>query len=330
MDIVTQGLLGSSLAQSAADKREIRYAAAIGFVAGLLADMDVLIRSSSDPLLTIEYHRHFTHALFFVPAGSLLAALILFPFIRKRIAFRRLYLYSLLGYSLSGFLDVCTSYGTYWLWPFMKERIALNIISVFDPLFSLILVISVLLCCMRRRVIIARAGLIIAGCYLLIGFIQHERAVSMMEQIASEREHNYSRMVVKPTIGNLLLWRSIYENDNHFYIDAVRVGLSKKIYTGDMSRKFDPDSDLASLDQSTVLFRDIRRFSRFSDGYIALAPGLSSVLGDVRYAMLPTSTMPLWGIEIATERPDQHADFKTYRQMSRKERKKFINMLLGK
>jgi len=53
------------------------------FFAGLLADSDVLIHSSSDPLLTIEYHRHFTHSVFFVPIGVLLAAAVLFPFFVK-------------------------------------------------------------------------------------------------------------------------------------------------------------------------------------------------------------------------------------------------------
>ncbi len=40
----------------------------------VIPDMDVLIRSASDPLLAIEYHRHFTHALAFIPVGGLIAA----------------------------------------------------------------------------------------------------------------------------------------------------------------------------------------------------------------------------------------------------------------
>ena len=49
MDIVTQGILGATVAQSAAKKQHVRLAAFIGFVAGVIADADVLIRSSSDP-----------------------------------------------------------------------------------------------------------------------------------------------------------------------------------------------------------------------------------------------------------------------------------------
>ena len=56
MDIVTQGLLGATLAQSAA-ARDTRLATGVGFAAGLLPDADSLIRSGSDPLLFLEFHR---------------------------------------------------------------------------------------------------------------------------------------------------------------------------------------------------------------------------------------------------------------------------------
>ena len=105
MDLLTQGLLGASLAQSGTRQNEARLATGIGFFAGLLADPDILLQSANDPLLTVEFHRHFTHSIFFVPFGGLIAALILWPFLRKRLSFSRLYLFCFLGYSLSGVLD---------------------------------------------------------------------------------------------------------------------------------------------------------------------------------------------------------------------------------
>ena len=67
MDILTHGLLGGTLAQSCSNKSETRAATTVGFLAALLADADALIRSSTDPLLTLEYHRQFTHSLIFIP-----------------------------------------------------------------------------------------------------------------------------------------------------------------------------------------------------------------------------------------------------------------------
>lgn len=91
MDILTQGLLGGVLAQSVAGKNEKKIATFAGVVAGLLADADILIRSSSDPLLNIEYHRHFSHSLLFIPIGAAIALIILWPLLHRHIATKRLY-----------------------------------------------------------------------------------------------------------------------------------------------------------------------------------------------------------------------------------------------
>jgi inner membrane protein len=137
VDILTQGLLGAVFAQVIANKEEKKLASIAGAAAGLLADADILIRSSSDPLLTLEYHRHFSHSLFFIPFGAAIAMLLLWPLMRRRLSLRRLYIFCLAGYSLSGLLDACTSYGTYLFWPLSNERVALNIISIVDPIFTL-------------------------------------------------------------------------------------------------------------------------------------------------------------------------------------------------
>ena len=62
MDPVSQGLLGTTLASSFAQKKEIKFASF--FIGGVAPDIDILIRSDSNPLLFIEYHRHFTTPLF--------------------------------------------------------------------------------------------------------------------------------------------------------------------------------------------------------------------------------------------------------------------------
>ena len=233
MDILTQGLLGAALAQSVAKPNEARLATAVGFLSGLLADADALIRSSHDPLLTLEYHRHFTHSIFFVPIGGLIAALLLWPFFRHRLRFGRLYVFALLGYSLSGFLDACTSYGTHLLWPLSDTRIAWSIISIVDPVFTLTLLAAAAYALLKRTPRAAQVGLGLAGVYLLVGWVQLQRAETFARELAEARGHSIERLVVKPTLGNLVLWRSIYQNADTFHIDAVRVGMaSERVYAG--------------------------------------------------------------------------------------------------
>lgn len=333
MDILTHGLLGGTLAQSCSRKGETRAATATGFLAALLADADALIRSSADPLLTLEYHRQFTHALIFIPAGALLVALLLWPTFKALghpLAFRRVYLYALLGCATSGLLDACTSYGTHLLWPFTGERIAWSIVPIFDPLFSLILGAALLAGLRWRKTLPARIGLLLAAAYLSAGWLQHQRAEEAIRATIVQRGHEARKLTVKPTMGNLLLWRSIYRSGDIYYVDAVRVGGSARIYPGDRVYAFHPSRDLPGLAPDSVLHRDIRRFALFSDGYLALHPEDPGLLGDVRYAMLPTSTHPLWGIRLDMRQPEAHVQFEASRQMSRGEIEQFIGMLRGK
>ncbi len=51
MDPLTQGALGAALPLSVAQRKQSMAAALLGFLAGMAEDLDVLIRSGSDPLL---------------------------------------------------------------------------------------------------------------------------------------------------------------------------------------------------------------------------------------------------------------------------------------
>ena len=57
MDPISQGTVGAAFAQSTANKKNILSISLIGFLAGLAPDLDVLIRSSTDPILFLEYHQ---------------------------------------------------------------------------------------------------------------------------------------------------------------------------------------------------------------------------------------------------------------------------------
>ena len=104
MDPITQGTVGAAFAQSTANKNNILRIGVIGFLAGLAPDLDVLIRSSNDPILFLEYHRQFSHSLFFIPFGSLIVALLIFPLIKKSMSLKTVYIASFLGYATHGLL----------------------------------------------------------------------------------------------------------------------------------------------------------------------------------------------------------------------------------
>jgi inner membrane protein len=330
MDIVTQALLGSAVAQLGAKKSEIKIATFIGCIAGILADADIFIQSANDPLLFLDYHRHFTHAIAFIPIGALIGALVCWPFVRNKINFSRLYFFAFLGYLLSGVLDGFTGYGTHLLLPFSDERVAANLISIIDPIFTLSLLIGVIgnIKFKSKKIIIY--SLLFCTAYLSTAYVQQSRAINIQSKIAVKRGHTIEKSIVKPTLGNIVLWRSIYLYQDQYYIDAIRVGLSNdRIYQGETVKSVSPDINFSLVDKDSQLYQDIMRFQSFSNNYIAFDPRDQSILGDIRYSMLPASTNPLWGIVIDTNKADQHTPHLTMRKNNKKLRQQYIGMILG-
>lgn len=330
MDIFTQALLGSAVAQLGAKKSEIKIATFIGCIAGILADADIFIQSANDPLLFLDYHRHFTHAIAFIPIGALIGALICWPFVRKKINFSRLYFFAFLGYFLSGILDAFTGYGTHLLLPFSDERVAANLISVIDPVFSLSLLVGVIGNIKYKSKKITTYSLVFCAVYLVTAHMQQGRATYIQSDIAKKRGHVIEKSIVKPTLGNIVLWRSIYLYQDQYYIDAIWVGLSNdRIYLGGAVKSVNPDINFSFIDKGSQLYQDIMRFKSFSNNYIAFDPRDQSILGDIRYSMLPASVNPLWGVVINPKKAEEHTPYLTMRRHNKKLRQQYISMILG-
>jgi inner membrane protein len=331
MDIVTQGLLGAAAAQSTSNRRHVRLAAFTGFAAGLLPDADTLIRSDTDALLVIEYHRHFTHSLAFVPIGALIASLLLWPLLRRHLPFAHIYGYAFIGYATHGFLDACTSYGTRLLWPFSAEPISWSIIAVVDPLFSGLLLAGLVAAWSLRERRWGWLGLTLALAYLAFGVLQHQRALAVAEELAHARGQTPERVLVKPTMGNVLLWRAIAVEAGVAHIDAVRIGVlgGSTIYEGQSAELVDPGR-WGDLPRESLAYRELWRFHGYSDELLVAHPDDPAYIGDLRYSMLPTRIAPLWGIVVDVARPDEPIAFVARREFTPEMRRQFIDMLRGR
>lgn len=316
MDPLTQGVIGAAFPQAIARKPKIIAAGLFGFAAGMVPDLDVLIQSDADPLLYLEYHRQFTHSLVFVPIGGLICAA-LFQALLGRffdLTFKQTWLFCALGLGTHGLLDAFTSYGTMLLWPFSDIRFSWKIVSVVDPLFTVPIVVLLFFAAWKRRPRFAQVGLLWAGLYLGLGFMQQQTAISMGNALAEERGHTPVRIEAKPSFANLLVWKTVYETADAFYVDAVRVRIAPQVFPGASVTKLDVARDFPWLEQSTQQARDIERFRWFSDDYLARDPDDPNRIIDVRYSMVPNEIAALWSIGLDRAAPkDQHVDFSTHR-----------------
>jgi inner membrane protein len=322
MDPVTQGALGAVLPQTIAKKALVGRAALFGFLAGMAADLDVLIRSDEDPLLFLEYHRQFTHSLIFIPIGGMLVGLVLYSLIGKRwnLSAAQSILFCTLGYATHALLDACTSYGTQLFWPFSNERFAWHAISIIDPLFTIPLLAGIIWASIKQKPVFAQVALIWAVFYMSLSIFQRDAAMVMGQELAASRGHTVERIEVKPSFANLLVWKSVYETPDttdglgRFYIDAVAPTFSKKVFVGRSLAKLDVAKDFSWLAPESQQAKDIERFRWFSNGYVAAHPAHPNQIIDVRYSMVPNEIAALWSIELSpTAMLSDHVKFLTDR-----------------
>ena len=315
MDPLTQGVIGGVASQLVTSPRDKLAAGVLGFLSGMAADLDVLIRSDTDHLLALEYHRQFTHSLVFIPLGALLCAVLFYALLfRRRMPFKRTYLFCLIGYATHALLDACTTYGTQLLWPFSNARIAWNNVSVVDPLFTIPLLVILLLALSRGSKRWAWLGAIYAFSYLGLGVLQNHRAHAVAERLAAERGHQAINLGVKPSFANIVVWKSVYQHEGLYYIDAIRVLGDHKVFEGTSVEMLDLNRHFSWLDDASQQAKDIQRFSWFSNQHLGIDPDNHNRIIDIRYSLIPNRVDGMWGITLKQDAaPDEFAQWSTSR-----------------
>lgn len=331
MDPLSQATIGAVAAQSAVTRQDLARIGLIGALAGMAPDLDVLIQSSTDPLLQLEYHRQFTHSLVFIPIGAIVCAVAFWPFVRRHMSFKAVWFTALVGYATHGLLDACTTYGTLLLWPFSDARIAWNTISVVDPLFTLPLLGFAITAAVRKSQLIGRLGMAWVAFYLSIGVIQEERALAAGEALAAQRGHAPAIVSAKPSFGNLLLWKTVYEYGDQFWVDAVRAGGSVTIIEGEHVERLNLTAAFPWLDAKSQQARDVERFRWFSNDYLAIDRDDPSLIVDMRYSHLPNEIQGLWGIRLNPDASvDEHVTWIARRSAGSERFEQLWAMLKGK
>lgn len=330
MDIATHAILGATIACAFAGGDSRARIAAVGATAACVPDLDVLIRDPQDPLLTLEYHRHFSHSLLLSIPIALLVGLVWKLVFRARLHVVRCVVAAFLGCLSAVLLDACTSYGTKLLWPFADDRIALSIISIVDPVFTGVLVLFLTLALLRRMSKIAGIGVVLAGVYLATGYWQQQRVQSALVSYTNDAAQPYTHTLTRPSFGNIILWRGLAWNNEQITALALRAPFfgDVRIYPGETLPRPTSKELQAWTQGSESQGWDIERFAALADGLLLLHPSRPSMIGDARYALLPNSLEPLWGIEARSDK--EHVAYVVHRRMTPKRRDEFTDMLLGK
>ncbi len=190
MDIVTQGVLGAAVGHAVMGRKLGVKAMGLGFVGGILPDLDVFLVSDTSSLDYWLYHRGITHSLFFGPVIGLPLAWLSGAIAKARSAeppsFGRWYAFWLLVLLTHPLLDLATHWGTAFLMPFTEARYGVPAIAVIDPVYTLLL-LAVLVAALVKGARTASArhlvllGLSLTTLYVGMGWGQNLKAERLAE-----------------------------------------------------------------------------------------------------------------------------------------------------
>ncbi len=322
MDPFTQATLGS-MGAHLKNNKTLGRSAFFGALGGIAPDLDYIIRSGTDPLFTIEYHRQFTHSLIFIPIGSLIVSLFLRIF---KVPIKESYLFTLLGFATHALLDSCTNYGTQLLWPFNDLRVAWNIVAVIDPLVTVPLIVLMIIWMKTKKRMFFYCSWIWLFIYLSIGLLNRNSILNYLFEKKIVKSN--SRVMVKPTIFNNTLWRVIEDDGEQISVLGVKRSLfgDFTIYPGSSARKVKRVDVLQFFSDSNFFEDDFDRFNYFTDQYLHW--GQNGEIIDSRYSLIPNSLDPLCSITFK-DNGHGHILYQVTRKPSKEQRALFLEMLRG-
>ncbi|QDP71863.1 metal-dependent hydrolase [Legionella israelensis] len=299
MDPITQGILGAATSEAVLFSYDKKRAWIVGGLSAMAPDLDILIQSKTDPLLFLIYHRQFSHALCFIPIGAFIVAAILWLFKPFRSNWRLIFMASFIGYITHAPLDILTSYGTVFFWPFSHQRLSLDIVSIVDPFFTFPLAIGLswtLIFNQRRGVLI---GLLLAALFIAFNTIQHQRTLHAIYRKSEKENSNIRKARAFPTLASSTRWHGLYQTgEDNFVFVKIHTPLfqSVRIHRIGKFSAFHRQNLPSFVKNSPTLLRDFNIFNWFTDGYLIVAQKNPLHLVDGRYLMGQNKPVALWGI----------------------------------
>ena len=229
MDSITQIVLGAACGEIALGKKIGNKAILFGAIGGTIPDLDVLIGKLfyTNEIDSLAFHRGIMHSIPFAIVGALIFGFLSYKvydygYLRRGTTSLKdwiwLFFLSILTHPI---LDSFTPYGTQLFLPLTDYRVALNSISVADPLYTLPFLICLIGAMFfkrnnPKRIKWARAGIYISSVYMLFTLGNKIYVDSVWEKSLEEANIEYNRFSSQPTLLNNFLWYSVTETDSDY------------------------------------------------------------------------------------------------------------------
>lgn len=285
MDSLTQIVLGAAVGEAVLGKKVGNKAMLYGAVAGTIPDLDIFASHFVDTVTAIEFHRGFTHSIFFSVAFAPVFGWMISKIERRSAASWKdwswLMFFGLFTHPL---LDSFTTWGTQLFWP-LELRLAFKSIFVIDPLYTLPFLIFLILA-MRsargteKRRKYNRLGILISTGYLLVSVCLKGLAYQKFKAALEDQHIEYLQLETKPSPFNTILWTANVEVEHAYLIGDYSFFDTKPIEFESYSKNHQLLGDLRSDER-------IERLIDISNGWFVITEKEGQLFfNDLRFGVL--------------------------------------------
>lgn len=285
MDSFTQIVLGASVGEAVLGKKVGNKAMLYGAIAGTIPDLDVVARYFVDTVTATEWHRGFSHSIFFAVLHAPIFGWLIYKIERKsRAAFMdwtRLMFWGLLTHPI---LDAFTTWGTQLFWPF-DLRLAFKNIFVIDPLYTLPFLAFLILAMRQKRLSPKRKkynqmGIFVSCTYLLVTLllkgVAHRKFVNGLDA----QSIDYLAIDTRPTPFNTILWTANVDVGDAYLIGTYSFFDSKDIDFIAYPKNHEQLGRLRSNDK-------VKRLAKIAEGwYTVTGSEEAPIFNDLRFGLI--------------------------------------------
>lgn len=271
MDSITQAALGAAIGEATLGKKAGYRAAVWGAVLGTLPDLDILINPFFDSVVQLQSHRSFTHSITFIVLFSPLFGVLLNRFHSNLdigwIPWTKLAFITFLTHA---FIDIGTTYGTQFLFPFTNTPYTTGSIFIIDPLYTVPLLLGLIISLFLKRQGKARlyanyTGLTVSTLYLIWGLAIKVHVHSVFSSSFENQFGYHEQLKTMPNGPSTFLW-SGYAIKNDTVYNAVY-----SIFDHSTDLEFIPIERRSHLIAHSLDDRGIRTLLWFSRGYYSVS-----------------------------------------------------------
>lgn len=285
MDSLTQIVLGAAVGEAVLGKKVGNKAILYGAIAGTIPDLDVLSRYLVDTVTATEWHRGFSHSIFFAVLFAPIFGWLIWKLNPEADANRKdwswLFFWGLFTHPI---LDAFTTWGTQLFWP-LKTRLALQSIFVIDPLYTLPFLVFLILAMLQKRTSVKRRrynrlGLIVSSAYLMLTPILKGFAYKQFTNNLESQGIVYKEMDIRPTPFNTVLWTANIDVDDAYLIGNYSFFDSQPIQFRSYLKNHEFLGNLETNDK-------VARLIAITEGWYAITKGEEGLFfNDLRFGLM--------------------------------------------